>query len=64
MFLRQLISSAGGKVSKNYSKSHLASTKFMNQCVKKDVKIKLLLFQFLLKIQSFGKSVKDKSSGE
>ena len=34
MFLRQLILSVGGKVFKNYSKIHLESTKFENQCIK------------------------------
>ena len=32
--LRQLISSVGGKVFKNYSKIHLESTKFENQRIK------------------------------
>ena len=44
MFLRQLISSVGGKVFKNYSTFHLESTKFENQCIKLDVKIILILF--------------------
>ena len=35
MFLRQLISSLGAKVTKNYSKIDLGSTKFENQCIKK-----------------------------
>ena len=34
MFLRQLVSSVGGKVFKNYFKVHLESTKFENQCIK------------------------------
>ena len=34
MFLRQLISSVGGKAFGNYSKIHLESTKFENQCIK------------------------------
>ena len=34
MFLQQLISSVGGKVFKNYSKTYLESTKFENQCNK------------------------------
>ena len=44
MYLRQLIASLGGKVSKNYSKIHPESTKFGNQCIKITVKIILLLF--------------------
>ena len=45
MFLQQLVSSVSGKFFKNYSKIHLESTKFENQCIKrKDVKIILLLF--------------------
>ena len=52
MFLRQLISSVDRTVFKNYSKIHLESTKFENQCI-----------QFL-KIQSCEKSVKDINSGE
>ena len=34
MFLRPLMSSVDGKVFKNYSKVHLESTKFENQCIK------------------------------
>ena len=34
MFLRQLISTVGGKVCKNYSKIDLESTKFESQCIK------------------------------
>ena len=34
MFLQQLISSAGGKVFKNYLKTYLESIKFENQCIK------------------------------
>ena len=34
MFLRQLISSLGEKVFRNYSKIDLESTKFENQCIK------------------------------
>ena len=35
MLLRQLISSVGGNVFKNYSKIHPESTNFENQCLKK-----------------------------
>ena len=34
MSLRQMISSVGGKVFKNYSKIHIESTKFENQYIK------------------------------
>ena len=34
MFLRQLIPPVGGKVFEKYSKIHLESTKFENQCIK------------------------------
>ena len=34
MYLRQSISSVGGKVFKNYPKIHFGSTKFENQCIK------------------------------
>ena len=65
MFLRQLILSVCGKVFKNYSKTHLESTKFENQCIKKRMfKPSFYILQFLLKIRSCEKSVKDKSSGE
>ena len=34
MFLRQLISSLGGKTFENYLKTYLESIKFENQCIK------------------------------
>ena len=34
MPLQQLVSSVGGRVSKNYMKTYLESIKFENQCIK------------------------------
>ena len=59
MFLRQLISSVGGKNFKKYSKIHLESTKFENQ-QNRMLKLYFSFLQFLLKIQSCEKSVEDK----
>ena len=63
MFLRQLISSVGGKVFKNYSKIHLESTNLKINVLKLDVKIILLPFSLIVVINLLNRSFQGFDAG-